>query len=549
MCLLTCFLTLMIVVGCDGCGSSSVTLDAGEGVQLETTTIELSKGDEYTLPTPTRVGYIFKGWKNGEENITISGLWNTKGDVTLTAKWESKTYNLTLDTQGGQLDNSTLPVAFGESFTLPIPTKDGNQFLGWKYNGEVIQDGIWNIDLDGVVLVAEWNPSSTKITFDLSGGTFLNTTETTANVLYGTEYTFPIVYNGLHKTLKCWKDLKTGQEFYIDSLDKAWKVKDAEITLTAIWRNDTHVVSVNLDGATEFDCELEQKVECGTEFVLPTVAKEGYTFVGWYVGETKVETPTLIIESDVKLVAKWEKYKTTVKYNVQGLESDLIEYGTPYTLKTLGSEYYGWRNSTTKQYIPYTGEKWFVEASEITLEPVAIADVCFVKFTGDYVSIADKVFTKGEIVSTPTVDEAKPGHVFEGWTMKGSEILINFNNPWASTGNVELVAKWKAKNFTISFDANGGKFNDGSSLLENKEIVSFGESYDFNSYTPELAGYKFIGWAYNEKLLAPIAPIENDMFSKGLIILPKDYWNFDGINNITLKAIYISLDTGFGPQV
>ena len=89
------------LLGGFGGGSSVITLDAGAGVQLETTSIEVTKGEEYRLPTPSRVGYNFLGWKNGDENFSSIGIWGLKDDVTLTARWESKTYNVTLDTQGG----------------------------------------------------------------------------------------------------------------------------------------------------------------------------------------------------------------------------------------------------------------------------------------------------------------------------------------------------------------------------------------------------------------------------------------------------------------
>ena len=534
------------LLGGFGGGSSVITLDAGAGVQLETTSIEVTKGEEYRLPTPSRVGYNFLGWKNGDENFSSIGIWGLKDDVTLTARWESKTYNVTLDTQGGTLVNSTYKVAYGEAFTLPIPTKDGNEFVCWKYNGEPMQNGTWSIDLDGIELVAEWNPSVTKITFDLNGGQFINTTATTANVAFGTDYTFPAVENGSHKIFKCWKNLATGEEFGTSII---WNVKEQQITLTAIWLNDKHTVRVNLNGATEFDCELEQKVECGTVFTLPTVAKKGYVFLGWYEGETKITTATLNIQDDVVLDAKWEKIKTTIKYSGEGItfENDLVEYGTAFTLETLGSEYYGWRIKDTKQYIPYTGTAWFVESTEITLEPVLNTDVCLVKFSGDYVDIADKVYTKGEIVVAPIPTVLKPGYDFGGWAKKGSSIPVNFNNAWVDTGSVELVAIWKIKNFTISFDANGGEFEDGTTLLEYQEVVTFGESYDFTEYSPTYAGYEFIGWMYDDNFIGPVNP--EDLFLNGLIILDKGEWNFDGITTLTLKAVYISLDTGFGPEV
>jgi uncharacterized repeat protein (TIGR02543 family) len=44
-------------------------------------------GSDYTLPTPTREGYTFLGWYNGDTKVE-SGVWDLPNDVILTARWE-----------------------------------------------------------------------------------------------------------------------------------------------------------------------------------------------------------------------------------------------------------------------------------------------------------------------------------------------------------------------------------------------------------------------------------------------------------------------------
>lgn len=61
-------------------------------------------------------------------------------------------------------------------------------------------------------------------------------------------------------------------------------------------------ISYDLDGGT---CEgLVFEYFGGSEVKLPTPTKEGYNFVGWFDGSTKVET---ITSGNYSLVAKWEK--------------------------------------------------------------------------------------------------------------------------------------------------------------------------------------------------------------------------------------------------
>ena len=63
--------------------------------------------------------------------------------------------------------------------------------------------------------------------------------------------------------------------------------------------------------------------EVAADYVLPTPYKTGYTFLGWYNGETKVEA----ITADVELTATWE----AVKYNVTW---DLVGGKLPSTNKS-----------------------------------------------------------------------------------------------------------------------------------------------------------------------------------------------------------------------
>ena len=549
-CLLACVLAIGAVVGYfiyknnNTTETYAISLNAGDDAILDVKSVEVKEGGEYRLPVPTKVGFNFTGWKMGDEIFSSAGVWNYNDNVSLTASWEAKTYSVTLNTNGGALDNATLNVTYGSTFTLPTPSRVGYEFGSWKYNDQVITDGTWVLDVDALILNAEWIANTTKLTLDLNGGALINTTQTTINVAYGSNFTFPNVEYGAHKILKCWKDTTTGKEF---DNTVVWDVADAEITLTAVWLNDRHTLTLNLNGATEFDCDLLESLDCGTEYTLPTIAKKGYYLLGWYVGEDKIESTTYKVESDVELVAKWQKYVTTVKYSGEGItfENDSIEYGTQYTLETLDSTtYVGWRIVGSKQYVPYSGT-WDVESTEITLEPVKNVDACIVTFSGDSVNIASKIYTKGEIVTAPVPQDSKAGHYFGGWARKGSTIPVDFSAQWNYTGELELVALWNIKAYTITFDANGGEFVGGETVLDSQESILFGDSYDFTDYAPTLAGYEFIGWMYDSYFLGPV---EDDLFLHGKIILEKGDWLFDGSTTITLKAVWISLETGFGPN-
>lgn len=78
---------------------------------------------------PTKEGYTFIGWYNGESE------WNFETPVTenltLTAKWQINRYTITFDTAGGS-EVPSITQDYGTAITPPAaPTKTGYTFAGW----------------------------------------------------------------------------------------------------------------------------------------------------------------------------------------------------------------------------------------------------------------------------------------------------------------------------------------------------------------------------------------------------------------------------------
>ena len=79
----------------------------------------------------------------------------------------------------------------------------------------------------------------------------------------------------------------------------------------------TYTITYDLDGGV---CDgLVESYQEGEIVILPKAAKEGYTFLGWFVENIKVE---IIEEGNYSLVAKWEKYEMPtdkVTFNIYSL--------------------------------------------------------------------------------------------------------------------------------------------------------------------------------------------------------------------------------------
>ena len=174
----------------------TITLDVNGGNALLETTITAEAGAAITLPTPTKEGYTFLGWYNGETKFEATAM--PEANLTLVAKWEEVVvpvtkYTIILDVNGGNaLAETTITAEAGAAITLPVPTKDGYNFLGW-YNGEAKFEATTMPEFN-LTLVAKWEEvvvpvTKYTITLDVNGGNAL--AETTITAEAGAAITLP----------------------------------------------------------------------------------------------------------------------------------------------------------------------------------------------------------------------------------------------------------------------------------------------------------------------------------------------------------------------
>ncbi len=74
-----------------------------------------------------------------------------------------KNYTITFDAKGGSIEQTTMTVTYGETYTLPVPEHQDRDFQGWMYNNQKVEvNGVWEIEAEGteIVLVAKWGSSN-----------------------------------------------------------------------------------------------------------------------------------------------------------------------------------------------------------------------------------------------------------------------------------------------------------------------------------------------------------------------------------------------------
>jgi uncharacterized repeat protein (TIGR02543 family) len=234
--------------------------------------------------------------------------------------------------------------------------------------------------------------------------------------------------------------------------------------------------------------------------VLPTPARVGYTFDGWYTqaeGGEKVDSAKIVTVEDARtLYAHWKGIAVTANLNANGgtvkPTTAKVVYGSEYgELPVPNRENYffdGWYTAlsggtlvTDNTIVKVTSThnlyaRWTSKTYSITLNP-----------DGGTVTPTTKQVTHGKtygILSSAT----KAGYTFDGWfTELGGDIEVTEDTEVVSKSQHSLYAKWNPIDYNIYFNGNGGEVEEAS-----KE-VTYGQPYG-ELTIPERENFEFIGW-------------------------------------------------------
>ena len=184
--------------------------------------------ESYSLPDIECTGYTFCGWKDNQNIVwNQTGTYELTSNVNLSAVWNAKKYTVTLDPNGGELEQTSFEVIYDNEYSFPIPQKTGYSFLGW-YEGltQIPSSGIWSF-ASGKTLLAKWVESEPNLyLLNLDGG---KCSVDSIMIQYDSDYSLPT-------------PTKSGNFFngwflndeYIPSEGK-WNVSAEEGTLVAHW--------------------------------------------------------------------------------------------------------------------------------------------------------------------------------------------------------------------------------------------------------------------------------------------------------------------------
>lgn len=363
-----------------------------------------------TLADPTKAGYTFLGWYNGETKVTEVPA-GTTGEFKVEAKWQINEYTISYDLAEGAWEDTAGVGSYtieSEDIVLPNPVRNGYKFLGW-YNVDEKVETITKGSTGNLELVAKWEIEKYSINYELNGGAF----DSVAEISKDAKHTFTIsdyltfaaatgyknalvnkaggrwwayvvlqktAVPGLYKVVQMANGSTKITEQYdmLITWHSALKDTAAKTILNGMLNNSgayvgSYIKVSNVPAEKTADCNITAEVfdkdaieikdssvksyTIEDEVTLATPTKEGQVFLGWYNGENKVETIAKGSTGEVTVTAKWYNPNAELTLNCE-LNGGTLPEGA--VIKFISKD--GLATLPTPEKVGYTFKGWYADS-------------------------------------------------------------------------------------------------------------------------------------------------------------------------------------------
>ena len=525
-----------------------INYELNDGVLPEGYVDKYVEGVGVVLPVPTKEGYNFLGWslEDGSTDFITEISSTQEGDVTAYASWSKiPVYgNITYHLNGGEnAENAPTSYEVGKGITLPTPTKEGYDFLGWtlsssstKYIFELTTSQTGNVNL-----YAKWKVQiiMSDITYVLNGGTL---DEKVDEYQEGVGVKLPVPTKEGYVFLG-WS-LEEGSTSYVEKISSSQK---GDVTVYANWKEyvepeigDPFNISFELNGgAWTWSVDTVSNPAGGIDSVsnLPEIFMAdfySYLFENDLLGSSKV-ADKLRVSTWAGFSAKygdpvaWYNATSTGGYSaadgyselffdsVNGYEAvggflgtspykekyanltkHMIQLTTArYSMATTSNSFRGACGFVLDGY--FYGTQGLLASTKANYEIFnalrATIPTPTVGYDGSSSSTNEYVVSNG-VVGTPVklVAPVKEGHMFLGWY---DNVELTGNKITEVNCEVTLYAAWYDLNapvpeYNIVYELNGGTNNPDAPLK-----FTFGVGAEL--LKPKKEGYTFVGWSTDEE--------------------------------------------------
>ncbi|MBO4962306.1 MAG: InlB B-repeat-containing protein [Clostridia bacterium] len=449
--------------------------------------------------------YAFGGWS--KSSGTITGVTTITPSFTRTINNYDVTFTVVGGTYGKLNATSTFNVAYGTSITtsdntitvynttrtasIKEVTGYVSTFEGWSGvpNNNMVTGNV------NVTATFSGTPIDYTIAFNNNGGsgsmaslamTYDVAKNLTANTFTRTGYTFL----GWSKSSTATTATYTDEQ----SVKNLTTTNNGTVTLYAVWSINKYTITWKNEDGTVLETDTKVPYDTTPKYDGATPTKEAdaqytYTFNGW--------SPEIVaVTGDAIYTAQFtstvNKYTITWKDGNTILKETSVEYGSTPS--------YGGTPSKTG----YVFESWDPTISAVTgnatYTATWTANTYTIKFNGNEgtpnSAMADLAMTYDVAKNLTSNAFYKKGYVFNGWNTQqngsgtsyaNNESVINLTTQ--AGGTVTLYAQWTVKNYTVTYNPNGGTVNPTS------EKINYNADYGTLTLpNPTRTGYIFNGW-------------------------------------------------------
>ena len=498
------------------------------------------------VPALTLEGKRFLGWLNLNDGRTygdaeaVAALAVT-GPVSYVALWETLTYTVTYQNYNEGSGTLVVPTVYEQAPAAPAVTPAGGYVFdywevvepagGVTINGtpktQLTPDDLTKLQVtQDITLSAHFYATTYQVTFDYNGGTQGTDTSKVFQVDYGKSlgdvdsFTVPAPERS-GSNLLGWMKSGDSTVYTADTVESV-TITDTTVFI-AVWSGDVRVTFHANGGAitTGNDFLTGQSGSVISGDSLPTVARTGYSFDGWYTDST-CQTPAasgdtyVFPTQDAIWYAKWTPVPVIITFEYgdgtaggEGSSTISRPYGgkvvenvgaLPAPTRT-GYELKGWTNDAGLMVpVDKMPDQIVTDPNGMTYRAYYEQVMVTVTFrAGDGAAFPDsttvKSFTGAQGSTMPFADvpvPAKANYTFVGWKPAGAE-----DSEAQSTGSMEFtaaatyVAVWEQSSYTVTFNLNGGSVGGDTGPVTG--TYSHGAAYPA-APVPTKDGNSLLGW-------------------------------------------------------
>ena len=411
-----------------------------------------------------------------------------------------ETANVTYDPNQGSGTMEAKKLNKGSKYKIldnKFEAPENQKFRTWKIGDTEYSAGDEITVKEDTTIQAIWQESGVTVSYNANGGSGSMDSATmkkgSTYKLSANKFTAPE-----NKEFKGWK---IGDTEYAEGAEIT---VNEDTTVEAVWKDI--MVDINFEPGEGSGTMDKETVKKGSTFKLPPSkfeAPKDMEFKGWKIGdEEKAVGDEITINGNTTVTAVWKKIQVKVTYDANGGSGEMkgatVDKGSTY--KLLASTFTAPENQEFKT--------WEIDGKEVAPDTeITVTKDTVVKAVWKDIMV-DINFEPGEGTGTmdkktvkkgsafklpPSKFEAPKNKEFKGWKIGeteyqvGDEITVN--------GNTTVKAIWKEM-VTITYNPNGGKWNDGKT---ESIRIKYDKGIEITiKEAPTRDGYKFLYWKGSE---------------------------------------------------